>query len=256
MSKYLKAEIKENTPINKSHNLLVLNTSDISDEPLPGQFYMIGSDNSYDPLLKRPFSIFKKAKSEIQFLYRIKGKGTKKMRQMKKGDTIHLIGPLGKGYPMPDKNLKPVIIAGGIGIASLYPLIEKLNGNVSFIYGAKTKDDLLMLQELKNIVKELFLSTDNGSVGEKGTVIDVLDRLLTRYSTLDTRHLLYACGPPKMLEAVSKIALEKGIKGYISLEENMACGVGACLGCAVKTKKGFERVCKEGPVFRIEEIVW
>lgn len=256
MSKYLKAEIKENTPINKSNNLLVLNISEISDEPLPGQFYMIGTEDSYDPLLKRPFSIFKKAKSEIQFLYRIKGKGTEKLRQMKSGETISLIGPLGNGYPLPDKNMKPVIIAGGIGIASVFPLIQKLKNDACLIYGGRKADELLMYDELKVSCKALFVSTDDGSMGEKGTVIDVLDRLLTRNLTLDARHLLYACGPSKMLEAVSKIAMEKGIKGYISLEENMACGVGACLGCAVKTKKGYERVCKEGPVFRIEEIIW
>ncbi len=256
MSKYLRAEIKENTSINKSHNLLVLNIPDIYDEPLPGQFYMIGTEDSHDPLLKRPFSIFKKAKSEIQFLYRIKGKGTEKMRQMKNGEMISLIGPLGRGYPMPDKNMKPVIIAGGIGIASVFPLIQKLKDDACLIYGGRKSDELLMHDELKVLCKDLFISTDDGSAGKKGTVVDALNDFLASQPSALSSRLIYACGPSKMLEAVSKIALEKGIKGYISLEENMACGVGACLGCAVRTKKGYERVCKEGPVFRIEEIVW
>jgi len=149
------------------------------------------------------------------------------------------------------------VIAGGIGIASLYPLIEALNGNVFLFYGSKTKDDIFMYYELQELCTELNISTDDGSAGEKGTVVDALSKFLTRNSKLETRNLLlYACGPSRMLEAVSNIALEKGIKGYISLEENMACGVGACLGCVVKTKKGYKRVCKEGPVFSIGEIVW
>ncbi|HBR21848.1 MAG TPA: dihydroorotate dehydrogenase electron transfer subunit [Nitrospiraceae bacterium] len=261
MSKYIRAKITENTPVNKGHNLLILSPDDIPQRSLPGQFYMIGTDFSYDPLLKRPFSIFRETSSgegrELQFLYRIKGKGTKLLKEMRKGETVNVLGPLGNGYPMPDKNLTPVLIAGGIGIASLFPLAEKLSWSVHFFYGARTSDELLMLNKLKGLVKkELIISTDDGSEGTKGTVIDILDNFFTRHSSLVTRHLLYSCGPSPMLEAVSKFAAEKGIKGYISMEENMACGVGACLGCTVKTKKGYKRVCKEGPVFPIEEIVW
>ncbi len=258
LSKYIRAKITENAPVNKNHNLIVLNSDDIQQRPLPGQFYMIGTDYSYDPLLKRPFSIFRETSGELQFLYRIKGKGTERMKEMKKGDTVNLLGPLGNGYPMPGKNLTPVLIAGGIGIASLFPLAEKLSGNIHFFYGARTSDELLMLNELKGLVKkELIISTNDGSEGRKGTVIDVLNVFLTSNSQLSTSNfLLYACGPSPMLEAISKFAAEKGIKGYISMEENMACGVGACLGCTVKTKKGYKRVCKEGPVFSAEEIVW
>ena len=140
-----------------------------------------------------------------------------------------------------------------------YSLLQRnFQGNVHFFYGARTKNELLMLNELKGLVKkELIISTDDGSEGTKGTVIDALNVFLTSNSQLSTSNfLLYACGPSPMLEAVSKFAAEKGIKGYISMEENMACGVGACLGCTVKTKKGYKRVCKEGPVFSAEEIVW
>ncbi len=260
MSKYIRAKITENTPVNKDHNLLVLSPDDIPQRSLPGQFYMIGTDFSYDPLLKRPFSIFRETSSaeggELQFLYRIKGKGTERMREMKKGDTVNLLGPLGNGYPMPGKKLTPVLIAGGIGIASLFPLAEKLSGNIHFFYGARTKNELLMLNELKGLVKkELIISTDDGSEGEKGTVVSTLNNFLANQLSAIS-HQLYACGPSPMLEAVSKFAAEKGIKSYISMEENMACGVGACLGCTVKTKKGYKRVCKEGPVFSAEEIVW
>ncbi|KAF0145931.1 MAG: pyrK [Nitrospirae bacterium] len=256
MSRYLRAEIIENSPVNKSHNLLILSSSDISKNSAPGQFYMIETASSYDPLLKRPLSILKQKSGAVHFLYRIKGKGTERIRQMKSGASVSVLGPLGNGYPLPGKNITPILIAGGIGIASLFPLAEKLGKNAYLFYGGRTKEELLLLDELKDMVKELIISTDNGSAGEKGTVVDVLkDYLASQLSALSSQ-LIYACGPSPMLEAVSRLAAEKGIKGYISMEENMACGVGACLGCSVKTKKGYKRVCKEGPVFSIEEIVW
>ncbi|TAL22838.1 MAG: dihydroorotate dehydrogenase electron transfer subunit [Nitrospirae bacterium] len=257
MSKYLIAEIKDNRPVNKNHNLLVLDSPGIPETPSPGQFYMVGIEGTNDPLLKRPFSLFREGNGEIHFLYRIKGKGTGLLRQMEKGEKVSLLGPLGNGYPLPPKNITPLLIAGGIGIASLFPLAAKLSDSAILFYGGRTGDELLMLDELKGMVKELIISTDNGSAGKKGTVIDVLNIFLTSNSQLLTSNLLlYACGPSPMLEAVSRVASEKGIKGYISTEGNMACGVGACLSCAVNTKKGYKRVCKEGPVFAIEEIVW
>ncbi|MDP3112264.1 MAG: dihydroorotate dehydrogenase electron transfer subunit [Thermodesulfovibrionales bacterium] len=294
MSRYLRAEIIENSPVNKSHNLLILSSSGISKNSAPGQFYMIETASSYDPLLKRPFSIFRNNppsppfsalrrirrgeskggmggfSNRLHFLYRIKGKGTEKMRQMKNGASVSVLGPLGNGYPLPGKNLTPILIAGGIGIASLFPLAEKLGKNAYLFYGGRTKEELLMLDELKGMVKELIISTNDGSAGEKGTVVDVLKNFLAQRSALSAQHLLYACGPSPMLEAVSRLATEKGIKGYISMEENMACGVGACLGCTVKVRSQksevrskrltpeftYKRVCKEGPVFPIEEIVW
>ena len=270
MSRYLRAEIIENSPVNKSHNLLIISSSGISKNSAPGQFYMIETASSYDPLLKRPFSILKQKSGTAHFLYRIKGKGTERMRQMKNGASVSVLGPLGNGYPLPGKNLTPILIAGGIGIASLFPLAEKLGKNAYLFYGGRTKEELLLLDELKGMVKELIISTDNGSAGEKGTVVDVLkDYLASQLSALSS-HLIYACGPSPMLEAVSRLATEKGIKGYISMEENMACGVGACLGCTVKVRSQksevrskrltpeftYKRVCKEGPVFEIGEIVW
>ncbi|MBI4691317.1 MAG: dihydroorotate dehydrogenase electron transfer subunit [Nitrospirae bacterium] len=256
MSRYFRAEIIENSPANRNHNLLILTPHEFSEHPIPGQFYMIGTDCSYDPLLKRPFSVFRRFAGEVYFLYRIKGKGTERMRQMKKGQIVNMLGPLGNGYPLPGKNLTPLLIAGGIGIASLFPLVEKLGNNAILFYGGRTANELLMLDELRRMAGEVIISTDDGSIGEKGTVVDTFKKLLASHLSAIGYQLIYACGPTPMLEAVSKIAVEKGIKGYISMEENMACGVGACLGCAVKTKKGYKRVCKEGPVFPIEEIVW
>ena len=256
MSRYLRAEIIENSPVNKNHNLLVLKPLGASKKPQPGQFYMISVGDSYDPLLKRPFCIFRNISGKLYFIYRIRGKGTKKINQMQKGKVVDILGPMGNGYHFPERKNTPLIVIGGVGIASAFSLAEKFSKEAHIFYGGRTKDELLMLTELRKITKNIIISTDDGSRGEKGTVVDALKNFLAQRSALCAQHFLYACGPSPMLEAVSRLATEKGIKGYISMEENMACGVGACLGCTVKTKKGYKRVCKEGPVFPIEEIVW
>jgi len=256
LSRYFKAKIINNLPLNSKNHLLSIEPLEQVINPEPGQFYMIEVGNSYDPLLKRPFSYFRKTEEGIQFLYTIKGKGTSLMKDFKQGRIININGPLGTGYPKPEKGYTPLLVAGGIGIASIFSLTETFAKKALILYGARNKDEIFVLNELKALTDELIISTDDGSLGEKGTVIDVLNDFLTRQSSLATRHLLYACGPKPMLEAISKIATDNGIKGYVSLEENMACGFGACLGCAVKTINGYKRVCKEGPVFSMEGIIW
>lgn len=237
--------------------------------PEPGQFYMIGVSNSHDPFLKRPFSFFRKTSEGIQFLYEVRGRGTMMMKGFRGGEVINILGPLGKGYPEPGGDKTPLLIAGGIGIASVFSLVEAFAKRAYVFYGARDKEGLLMLDELEGLAGELIISTDDGSMGEKGTVVDVLNDFLTSDGSTElaevfsllTSYLIYACGPKPMLEAVSRIALGRGIKGYISAEENMACGVGACLGCAIKVKSQtlalcYKMVCKDGPVFPIEEILW
>jgi len=271
LSRYFKAKIISNLPLNSKNNLFTIKPLEPVIDPEPGQFYMIEPVNSYDPLLKRPFSFFRRTPEGIQFLYTIKGRGTSLMSKLEKGQVISLIGPLGNGYPKPEDGYIPLLVAGGIGIASLSPLAEALTKKTYVFYGARSKDELLILDELKELTDKLFICTDDGSMGEKGMVVDILNDFLTFHFSLLTSYVIYACGPQPMLEALSKIALEKKIKGYVSVEENMACGVGACQGCVVKVgsqkKKHsklrtpnfelvFKRVCKEGPVFPIEEIVW
>jgi dihydroorotate dehydrogenase electron transfer subunit len=256
LSRYFKAKIINNLPLNNKNRLL-------STEPLepiintePGQFYMIEVGNSCDPLLKRPFSYLRKTSKGIQFLYTIRGRGTSLMKDFKQGQVINIIGPLGIGYPKPEESITPLLVAGGMGIASIFSLVEKLSKRAYVLFGAKSRDELFMLAELKDLVKKPVICTDDGSVGEKCTVADVLNNFFTSGISSPGSSMIYACGPKPMLRAISKIAFEKGIKGYVSLEENMACGFGACLGCAVRTINGYKRVCKEGPVFPMDEIVW
>jgi dihydroorotate dehydrogenase electron transfer subunit len=319
LSRYFTAEIVHNLPLNSKNGLITIKPLEQVPNPKPGQFYMLAVSDSHDPILKRPFSFFRKTPEGIQFLYEARGRGTMMMKGFRGGKIINVLGPLGKGYPEPERNNMPLLIAGGIGIASIFSLIEAFSNRAHVFYGARDKAGLLMLNELQGLSDKLLISTDDGSMGKQGTVVDVLTDFLTHMSTFTQAnpesvrgcgYSIYACGPKPMLKAVSQVALEKGIRGYVSAEENMACGVGACLGCAIKVKRkksnrplpidnppiplfphsgrlgrlaeesgfaeakekgGFENVgcggitnsesiykmvCKDGPVFPMEEIVW
>jgi dihydroorotate dehydrogenase electron transfer subunit len=256
LNRYFKAEILGNLPLNSNNNLLTLFPLEPVFDPKPGQFYMLEVSDYCNPLLLRPFCCLRKTPENMQFLFTVRGTGTALMKEFRKGQVIHLIGPLGSGYPEPLKGCMPVVIAGGTGIASLFSFIESRSGTCRVIYGAKTKDELLMLDELRKAGTYPTVCTNDCSFGEEGMVDQIFMNFLRSNESLRSSCVLYACGPRPMLMAVAAIAIDNHIKGYASLEENMACGFGACLGCAVNTVKGYKRVCKEGPVFPIEEIVW
>jgi dihydroorotate dehydrogenase electron transfer subunit len=225
-------------------------------EPRPGQFFMIEVNKGTDPLLKRAFSLFRKTEKGLQILYRIRGKGTEILKEMKEGSLLEVLGPLGTCYPLPSGDAIPLVIAGGIGIASVFSFVEQVAGRAMVFYGARTKDDLLMHDELKGIAKEILVSTDDGSAGQKGTIADSLSAFLSNPQSPISHYRMYACGPHQLLKIVSEIAREYKIPAYISMEEHMACGIGACLGCVVKTRDGYTRVCKEGPIFEAKELIW
>ncbi len=256
MNRYFTSRVKENIALNAHHNLITLTLPDAAGEPLPGQFYMIEVNRGSDPLLKRAFSLFRRTSDGFQLMYRIKGRGTNLLKEMKRDDALEVLGPLGNHYPVPTGDQVPLVIAGGIGIASVFPFIHAYQGRAFVFYGARSGDEIFMLDELQGMSRDVFISTDDGSMGSKGNIVDVLDNYLDSKSAEIGRYVLYACGPHPMLKSLSKLAASKGITAYVSMEENMACGLGACLGCVVKTKAGYKRVCKEGPVFKSEEIVW
>lgn len=218
---------------------------------------MLSVDSSLDPLLKRPFSIYRWLGPDFQILYRIVGKGTDILSRRKPDDILEVIGPLGKGFPVPKSTDKIILVAGGLGIAPLFSLAEKLKKIKPLLfYGARTKEELLCIDELKSLGIEPVIATDDGTLGYKGVITDIFKKFLTQNSKLKTQNYLYACGPEPMLKALTLLAKEHGLKGSMALEQNMACGLGTCLGCVVNTKDGYKRVCKEGPVFKIEDIVW
>lgn len=216
---------------------------------------MVGMNRGTDPLLKRAFSLFRRTDEGLQILYRVRGKGTDILRNMKEGAILDMLGPLGNFYPLPSEEKTPLVMAGGIGIASVFSLIEDLAGKAIVFYGARTKEELLMLNEVKVYAKEVIVSTDDGSAGLKGTAADALRAFLAPQAS-DAHFCIYACGPHPLLKAVARMSKEYRIRAYVSMEEHMACGIGACLGCVVKTHDGFKRVCKEGPVMSASEIVW
>ena len=209
----------------------------------PGQFYMLKGWEASDPFLPRPISIADLENGKISFLYEVRGKGTHIISKLKKGDSLSILGPLGNGFDL-ESGQKIALISGGIGIAPMLYLAKNLNAPVDLYSGFRTKG--YFIEEIKPYVDNIYISTEDGSEGHKGFIIDLFDP--NKYD------LVVACGPTPMMEAVMRSC--RGIVPvYVSMENRMACGIGACLGCTVETIRGMERVCKEGPVFKGEEVV-
>ncbi|MDD5119736.1 MAG: dihydroorotate dehydrogenase electron transfer subunit [Candidatus Omnitrophica bacterium] len=254
----LQARIISNKRLTGNYWNLEFSSSQIARYARPGQFVNIRVNQGTDPLLRRPISIHAVKGSKIKLIYEVVGKGTLALSERKPQETLDLIGPLGKGFnyqlpvkPQPGQN---IFIAGGMGVAPLVYLAEKLNKPLVLI-GARTKKQILCADEFRSLGCTLQLATDDGSLGFTGKVTDLLENILT--STIDYRlSTIYACGPHPMLRAVSLIALKHNINAQVSLEGHMACGTGACLGCVVETISGYKRVCKDGPVFSSRELIW
>ncbi|TAN44506.1 MAG: dihydroorotate dehydrogenase electron transfer subunit [Nitrospirae bacterium] len=256
MHRHFKAKVVDNNFAAEAFKLITLSPVSEALVPLPGQFYMLESGRSTDPLLKRPFSVFRFNEGSLQFLYRIRGRGTTSIAGFNKGDLINVVGPLGKAYPEPDGRF--MAVTGGVGIASLYSLLERNRGNSVLFYGARNAAELLYREEAEKLSAKAFFTTDDGSAGEQGLVTDKLSEFIKNEGKSMP---VYACGPHPMLRKVAAIAKQNNLKCYVSLEEHMACGIGACLGCVVKAKSsvgdyGYKRVCKEGPVFDADEVLW
>ncbi|MEY8416295.1 dihydroorotate oxidase B, electron transfer subunit [Tissierella praeacuta DSM 18095] len=210
---------------------------------LPGQFYMIRGWNGLDPFLPRPISIADLDNGKIKFLYEVRGRGTHIISRLKKGDRLSVLGPLGNGFNLEVQG-KIALLSGGIGIAPMLYLAKNLSGEVTIYSGFR--NNAYFLDQIKPYVKNIFIATEDGSNGHKGFVTELFDP--SKYD------LVLTCGPTPMMEVVIKMC-EGQVPVYVSMESRMACGIGACLGCTIETIRGMERVCKEGPVFKGEEVV-
>ncbi len=252
MSRFFQAEVTGNILLSQTHNILRITPLKPHPSPSPGQFYLLRVSETMDPLLRRPLSILRWDESSLEFLIRLKGRGTLLLRNMPPGGCIDLLGPLGNGYPSAGDGETPILVAGGVGIASVYPLIGRLGTDPILFYGAASSGDLCLLDDIRAVTSNLYLSTDDGSMGSRGNTVERLAAFLDETSV--PKPVVYACGPEGMTSALLRMLRERGIPGYVSLEERMACGVGACLGCVVETSGGYRRVCKEGPVFRAREL--
>ncbi len=230
---------------------------EIAMECQAGQFLQVLPGENYDPLLRRPISLYDvdKKLGSITLLYKVVGKGTQLFTQIKTKEYIDIMGPLGNGFTLAaDKNV--VLVGGGVGIAPLIYLARSLkeaNCNVTVLHGAENSSQLVTLKKLRELEVEFMPATMDGSAGYKGFVTDLLREKLPA-TEID---YIYTCGPEAMMSAVAVFARDNDIAAQVSLEEHMACGVGACLGCARKLKASDEtyiKVCKDGPVFNINEL--
>lgn len=237
--------IKENVEIARRIFRMVLE-GDTGEVSAPGQFVNVKLAGKF---LRRPISIADWDGNSITLLYKVVGKGTDQMSNMKVGETLDLLTGLGNGFSVEDTK-SPLLVGGGIGLAPLYALCKRLK-NATVVIGAATKEELFYVDEFKALGANVIISTDDGSEGVKGFVTDAIKSEVSSHK-LDADYF-YCCGPMVMMRNVSGMM---ECDGQLSLEERMGCGFGACVGCTLETKNGFKRVCKDGPVFRKEEILW
>jgi dihydroorotate dehydrogenase electron transfer subunit len=256
MKKYmLDLTLKRNVPLSNQYALLVLTSPEKLPEILPGQFAEVRVDGSSTTFLRRPISIHfvDYETNELWLLIQIIGDGTKRMAELKVGDTMNLLLPLGNSFTIPEnRNTKVLLVGGGCGVAPLLYLgayLQRMGVEVNFLLGARSKVDLLQLCEYERF-GAVYTTTEDGSHGEQGFV--------TQHSLLNSSNfdLIYTCGPTPMMKAVASYAAKNNTICEVSLENTMACGIGACLCCVTDTTEGHVCVCTEGPVFNITKLKW
>ena len=238
-------EILSNEKIAKDVYKMILN-GDTSDIKYPGQFINIKIDDLY---LRRPISVCDYDDNCITIIFKVVGHGTEKMAEMKVGKKLDILTGLGNGFFTDRSGDNPLLVGGGVGTPPMYRLCKDLINEGKkpvVVLGFNSKEDVFFEEEFKKLGVEVYVSTVDGTYGTKGFVTDII-------KTLDGYTYHYACGPLPMLKALYNTA--EG-DGEYSFEERMGCGFGACMGCTVKVKDGFKRVCKDGPVLRKEEIIW
>ncbi len=233
----------------------------LAENASPGCFVMVLPGKGTDPLLRRPFTLCGVSGDLVELLFQVKGRGTDIMSKWETGRSVDILGPLGNGFFIPAGLKKACLVGGGMGIAPLLFLARFLNESgvdVRIFMGSKTISGTINLEDFKLDGCEIFYSTEDGSKGKKGFVTDLLmDVLKSDSSNGFSNTAIFCCGPLKMAEVVSQCASSFCIPCQVSIEEKMACGVGACLGCVTCTNDNkYKRVCVDGPVFTSTEIDW
>ena len=267
--KQLKVKITEHKRIAQGFYKMRLASAYLAKNSKPGQFVEIKCSKGHEVLLRRPLGVHRILNSGIEVLYEVIGRGTKSLSAKKKGDLLDVIGPIGNGFEFFGDKKPVMLVAGGIGVAPLLALAEKIAWKKMKPYvmiGARTASHILCEKEFKELGCFVRVATEDGSKGHKGYVTDIARHLLTVVKCRLSE--IYACGPRPMLKAIGHIAASSGIPCQVSMEERMACGIGVCLGCPIKVYKDstqysihntqyqYKMVCKDGPVFDAREIAW
>jgi len=263
-------EILSNEEVQPKNFLMKIALPSSFADPLPGQFVMVRIAGLSEPFLGRPISVYswrrRRSSAEIELLYRLAGKGTQIMAGLIGGSQLAIHGPLGCSYEVFPEKENIVFIAGGIGVAPLALLAQYLCKDVghppeqmNFYLGAQTSGSILGLDRLSKLCDNIHVCTDDGTLGRKSLVTQAFQKDMKKYHPGQTA--VYACGPKAMLRALAGILKPAGFQCQVSLEERMACGTGACMGCAVAIKNqaeefAYKRVCKDGPVFNLQDIIW
>ncbi|MDD4909224.1 MAG: dihydroorotate dehydrogenase electron transfer subunit [Candidatus Omnitrophica bacterium] len=254
------AEIIRHFNIAPSRCKLILRAPTIAKRAKPGQFVHVRTSQSAQVLLRRPFSVHRARPQagSIEIAYEIAGRGTELLSEKRPGVKLDIIGPLGNGFDTSSVSEAAILVAGGMGVAPLIFLAEKLTegkrkkekGKIVVLIGAKSKSHLICVNDFKKLGCEVRVATDDGSAGFKGKVTDLLRHYILRESAS-----IYACGPLPMLKIIGDISRKHNIPAQVSMEQFMGCGLGACMGCVIETRYGYKRVCHDGPVFDARDIM-
>ena len=251
--KQFKAKIICNKKIAHNHHVLAFRMPNSAKKANPGQFFNVKIGGSYDPLLRRPFGAYKISSSKIEILYKVVGKATRILSERNPGEMLDILGPLGNGFDIKSLlslgNSSIALVAGGHGVAPLYALAKSLKTfglKISVFIGASNKKYIVCDDDFKRLGLKVYVATEDGSKGHKGLVTDLLKRGCS----------ICACGPKPMLKAVAELSNKYKTYCQVSMEEYLGCGIGICMGCAIKTRLGNKLVCKDGPVFNAKEIIW
>ena len=241
---YQLSEIISNERISKNVYFLKLKR-ELTEKIIPGQFYMIKIPDK-SPLLARPLSVCELCDDYIGFCYVVVGTGTAKLAKLSSGEQVYTIGPLGNGFPIEQIQGEIAIVAGGIGIAPFVEVIKYLDYRNVTLYAGFTSEPYLL--DRFNNVNEVNVSTDDGSYGYKGFITELFHP--EKYDVVLT------CGPEILMEKIVKVCQKANVISFASMDKHMACGIGACLVCACKTLTGNKRCCKDGPVFKGQDLVF
>ena len=249
-------KVISNTKITSCIYHLCIDCSQVIKKVKPGQFVHVRVGEGLDPFFRRPFSVFRASKN-LEILYEVVGPGTKILSLKGRGDILDIIGPLGNSFSLPSKHIKKVVmIAGGIGVAPFLAFSDFLKSRkdceMVLLYGGRNKEHTFSMKVFKDNGCKVFVATDDGSVGVKGRVSSLYDKIQPNGQMTQ----IYTCGPKSMMRSVQEYAKKHKISGEASCEEVMACGVGVCLGCAIKVANGMKMVCSDGPVFDLQEVVF